>query len=117
MEQPSTCCTAYGKIDTQGLEALIVSGVPLTILDARSAQWDDGKRIGSAVSLSTEATPEQAAKVIPSKQSLAVVYCSNPDCPASTYLAKRLVELGYSSVLKYEEGIEAWIQSGRKVRQ
>ena len=95
-----------GHIDTNGLAMLISSGVPLVILDARSSKWDDGKRISSAKTLTAEATPEQASKAIPSKQSLVVVYCSNTECGASSRLAQRLSELGYSNILKYEGGIQ-----------
>jgi rhodanese-related sulfurtransferase len=102
----------YGHVDTKGLAMMISSGIPLVILDARSGKWDDGKRIGPAKALSYEATAEQAASVIPTKQSLIVVYCSNLQCPASGYLAKRLSELGYTNIMKYNEGIQEWINSG-----
>lgn len=109
--------TGYGHIDTKGLANLISSKVPIIILDARSKPWDDGKRIPSAKLLSSEATEKEAAKAIPKKNSLIVVYCSNPQCPASTYLAKRLIELGYSNILKYDEGIEGWINTGHPVNE
>lgn len=107
----------HGQIDTNGLATLISSGVPLVILDARSSKWDDGKRIASAKALSYEATREQAAAVIPTKQSLVVVYCSNVQCSASSNLAKHLSELGYTNILKYEEGIQEWVNSGHPVRE
>lgn len=105
----------YGHIDTEGLVKLIASDVPFVIFDARTAQWDDGKRIAFAKALSYEATEKEAAKAIPAKKSLIVVYCSNAQCPASSYLAKRLSELGYSNILKYEEGIQQWINAGHTV--
>jgi rhodanese-related sulfurtransferase len=104
-----------GTINTEGLEALIASNVPMTILDARGGKWDDGKRIASARNLTSDASAEQAQKLIPSKGSLVVLYCSNPECSASGRLATKLSELGYTNLLTYEEGIEAWINSGRKV--
>jgi rhodanese-related sulfurtransferase len=112
MASQNTQHVEYGHIDTKGLAMMISSGIPLIILDARSGQWDDGKRIGNAKALSYEATEEQAARVIPTKQSLIVVYCSNLQCPASGYLAKRLSELGYTNIVKYNEGIQEWINSG-----
>lgn len=106
---------AYGQVDTKGMATLIASKVPLVILDARNAQWDDGKRIATAQVLTNETTPEQAAKLIPTKQSLVIIYCSNTQCGASERLAKRLSELGYSHILKYKEGIESWIHAGYPV--
>src|SRR5579871_4796677 len=81
----------YGKIDTYALANLIASGVPLVILDARGGKYDDGKRIAHAKFLSYEATEKEAAQVIPSKNALVVVYCSNLQCPASSNLGKRLL--------------------------
>ncbi|MGC1878003.1 MAG: rhodanese-like domain-containing protein [Rhabdochlamydiaceae bacterium] len=107
----------YGKIDTNGLMNLISSGVPLTILDARGGKYDDGKRIGSARTLSYEATKEQVVQAIPTQHSLIVVYCSNLQCPASSHLAKRLSEFGYSNILKYGEGIQEWIDAGHPIRE
>ena len=107
----------YGRIDTLGLAALLSSGISFVLLDARSGKWDDEQRIGSAQTLSNEVTGPQAAKVIPTKQSLIVVYCSNIQCPASNNLAKNLFELGYLNILKYEEGIQEWVNSGQPVRK
>jgi rhodanese-related sulfurtransferase len=128
MECGSQCSTSYakeassstttnkvGKIDTAGLEVLISSGVPFVIIDARGGQWDDGKRIAGAQNLTSEASAEEIAEVIPSKTTLVVVYCSNAKCQASTRLVNHLVALGYSNVLKYEEGIEEWVKTGHQV--
>jgi rhodanese-related sulfurtransferase len=106
-----------GHIDTNALAVLIASGVPLVILDARSAKWDDGKRIATAKTLTADASEEQAMELIPSKESLVVVYCSNVHCSASSHLAKRLSDLGYINILKYEAGIQEWINSGHSVRE
>ncbi|MBS0652466.1 MAG: rhodanese-like domain-containing protein [Verrucomicrobia bacterium] len=107
----------HGHVDTKGLVTLISSKVPLVILDARQGKWDDGKRIATAQTLPEGATKEQIETLIPSKNSLVVVYCSNSQCPASNYLANQLTELGYLNILKYKEGIQEWINSGHPVRQ
>lgn len=107
----------HGHVDTKGLVTLISSKVPLVILDARQGKWDDGKRIAIAQTLPEGATKEQIERLIPSKDSLVVVYCSNTQCPASNYLASKLSELGYLNILKYKEGIQEWINSGLPVRQ
>jgi len=106
----------HGHIDTRGLAILISSKVPLVILDARQGKWDDGKRIADAQTLPEGATKEQIEGLIPAKDSLIVVYCSNIQCPASNYLAGLLSELGYVNILKYKEGIQEWIHSGLPVR-
>jgi rhodanese-related sulfurtransferase len=102
----------FGHIDTEGLAILIASGASLVLLDARNAKWDDGKRIGVAQLLSSNATAQEVTRAIPSKQSLVIVYCTGPQCPASSDLGKHLQKLGYHNILKYTEGIEGWIKAG-----
>lgn len=104
------------KVNTSGLKTLIGSGVPLTILDARSGKYDDGKRIPGALSLNAESKPEEIAKILPNKEALIVTYCANLKCPASNMLYKHLKSLGYSNLLEYPEGIQGWIEAGNPVK-
>jgi len=104
------------KVNTSGLKTLLDSGVPLTILDARSGQYDDGRRIPGALSLNAESKPEEIAKVLPNKEALIVTYCSNLKCPASDMLYKHLKSLGYSNLLEYPEGIQGWVEAGNPVK-
>jgi rhodanese-related sulfurtransferase/YHS domain-containing protein len=103
------------NIDTPVLKTLLSSGIPVTILDARSGKYDDGKRIPGARSLTSQAGAEEVQKVIPSKKSLVITYCANLKCPASARLAAHLRKLGYTNVMEYPEGIEGWITAGGEV--
>lgn len=107
---------SVAEISTPALATLLRSGKP-TVLDARTGKYDDGRRIPGAKSLSPEADAKEAAKQIPSKDSLVVTYCSNTQCPASGRLAKRLLELGYNNILEYPEGIAGWQQEGNQVEE
>jgi len=104
------------SVNTSGLKTLLESGVPLTILDARSGKWDDGKRIPGALSLNSESKPEEIAKVLPNKEALIVTYCSNTKCPASHMLYEHLKKHGYTNLLEYPEGIQGWIEAGNPVK-
>ncbi|MBU1108822.1 MAG: rhodanese-like domain-containing protein [Candidatus Riflebacteria bacterium] len=105
-----------GVLDTVGLKTLIDSGVPMIVLDARSGEYDDGKRIPGALSLNSESKPEEIAKVLPNKEALVVTYCANLQCPASSALNKHLKSLGYSNLREYPEGIQGWIEAGNPVK-
>jgi rhodanese-related sulfurtransferase len=104
------------KVNTLGLKTLINSGVPLTILDARSGKYDDGKRIADALSLNAESKPEEVSKVLPKKDALIVTYCANLKCPASNALYNHLKSLGYTNLIEYPEGIQGWIEAGNPVK-
>jgi len=105
------------EIDTLALQTLITSGVPLTILDARTGKYDDGRRIPGAKGLGAQSTSEEVEAVVKSKDALIVAYCSNLKCPASRMLAKRLKELGYKNVLEYPKGIAGWTEAGNGVEK
>ncbi|MCX7847778.1 MAG: rhodanese-like domain-containing protein [bacterium] len=105
----------YRVIDTASLKALLASGEPVTVVDARSGKYDDGRRIAGAISLPANASDEAIARALPDKQAKIVTYCSNTKCPASAKLAKRLVALGYTNVHKYPDGIAGWTAAGNPV--
>lgn len=114
------CCAAkvaVAEINTSGLKALIDAGAKLTILDARSGKYDDGRRIPGAKSLAAGASEKEASKVVRSKKSLVVTYCSNLKCPASEMLAENLKKQGYTNVIEYRHGIEGWAAAGLPVEK
>lgn len=112
---PNCVVCSTNVVTTEQLDELINSKEDVFVFDARSAAYDDGKRIPTSESLSYNATAKEVAKVIPSKNSLVVTYCSNLQCPASAKLAKYLHKLGYTNVKEYPQGIEGWVKSGRHV--
>lgn len=104
------------KISTDALSALLRSGVKMTVLDARSGKYDDGRRIPGAKSLASKASAAEIATVAGAdKSTLIVTYCSNVKCPASKRLAGALRDLGYVNVIEYEEGIDGWAAAGKTV--
>jgi len=103
-------------VNTDEFKALIDSGVPLIILDARSGKYDDGKRIPGSLSLNAESKSEEIAKILPNKEALVVTYCANLKCPASSALYNHLKSLGYSNLIEYPEGIQGWIEAGNPIK-
>jgi rhodanese-related sulfurtransferase len=106
-----------GVINTAGMAALLQAKTPVTVLDARSGKYDDGRRIPGAQQLSPTADAETVAKVVADKNALIVTYCAGVTCPASDMLAKRLKEFGYSNVIEYPQGIAGWAEDGKAVEQ
>lgn len=92
----------------------IVDAKSALIFDARSAKYDDGRRIPGAKALSDKASPTELASAIPSKNSPVVTYCSNTQCPASAKLAAHLKANGYTNIIEYPEGIDGWVKSGNR---
>lgn len=113
------CCAKgeIAEINTSGLKALIDAGAKVTILDARSGKYDDGRRIPGAKALAADASEKLIKKAVRSKDALVVTYCGGLKCPASAKLAGRLKELGYKNVIEYRHGIQGWSDAGHEVKK
>ncbi|MEV7550460.1 rhodanese-like domain-containing protein [Amycolatopsis sp. NPDC089917] len=59
-----------------------------------------------------EFTDQLAPSVLPDKAAAIVVYCANTPCRNSEFVGRRLLEIGYTDVRKYREGIEDWVAGG-----
>ena len=114
---PAAQAVKESTITSDALVALLASGAPVVLLDARAGKYDDGKRIPGAKSLNDASTPEQVAAVVKDKNALIVTYCAGIKCPASVHLAEHLRKLGYTNVREYREGIEGWLALGKAVEQ
>lgn len=110
----SASCLVGKEIHTDELKALIQSGKPLLILDARD-KHDDGTRLPTAKSLPYTSTNEKILEVAPDKKAEIVIYCAGNKCPAGKFLADHLTEMGYENVWEYPEGIEGWIEAGEPI--
>jgi rhodanese-related sulfurtransferase len=54
----------------------------------------------------------RAAHVFPDRAAAIAVYCSNRACRNSAVVAAKLARLGSTSVRRYEDGRQDWIDSG-----
>jgi rhodanese-related sulfurtransferase len=54
----------------------------------------------------------EVERLVGDKDATIVVYCSGFDCSASPTAAKKLSQRGFSRVLDFEGGIEAWHKAG-----
>ena len=102
-------------VNTMVLKTMIAAGAPVTILDARSGKYDDGRRIPGAIGLGADSKDEDILNTVKSKDALIVTYCANLKCPASKALAEKLRALGYKHVLEYPFGIDGWVEGGNAV--
>ena len=102
-------------VNTEALAALLRAKVPMTVLDARTGKYDDGRRVPGAKTLSPTAKDEEVTAMLPDKQALVVTYCAGLKCPASHMLGEKLRGMGYVNVLEYHEGIDGWVAAGNAI--
>lgn len=116
-EHAATGKAVSPKIGVPELATLLKSGVPLTVVDARTGKWDDGRRVTGAKNLHAGSDVKDITSALPDKKGLIITYCSNVKCGASAALAKRLKELGYENIIEFPEGIEGWAAAGQSVEK
>jgi rhodanese-related sulfurtransferase len=97
------------ELNAEALKALLGAKVPMVLLDARgpSDQW-----IAGAVPLAHDADEKAIRRVVGKPNRLIVTYCGGPECPMSLMLANNLTEHGYTNVIRFTGGIEAWTNAG-----
>jgi hypothetical protein len=103
-------------VNTEALAALLRAKVPMTLLDARSGKFDDGRRVPGAKTLSPTAKDEEVTALLPDKTALIVTYCVGLKCPASHMLGEKLRGMGYVNVLEYHEGIDGGVAAKNAVQ-
>lgn len=115
--QPAMAMATHkeGVINTEALATLLRAKVPVTVLDARTGKYDDGRRVPGAKTLDPAAKDADVTTALPDKTALIVTYCAGLKCPASHMLGEKLRGLGYLNVLEYHEGIDGWVAAGNTV--
>lgn len=96
------------EVTTAELEKLIQAG-GVILLETRP---DVSVGLPGAKRLSGTPTEEEAAAVIPSKDSPVITYCAGINCFSSENMAKHLKSLGYTNVREYPQGISGWRKAG-----
>jgi len=84
----------------------------ITVLEALPTSNWEAEHLPGAVAFPLDDIDGQAAQLLPDKAAAIAVYCSNSVCKNSHVVAARLTELGYTSVFRYTEGKQDWIEAG-----
>lgn len=102
------------ELNAEALKAIMDANVPMALLDARgpSDQWIDG-----AVPLAHDADEKSTRRAVANPNQLIVTYCGGPECPMSLMLANHLAEQGYTNVIRFTGGVEAWTNAGFELKE
>jgi rhodanese-related sulfurtransferase len=89
------------------------AGVPIINTLPRDAF--EKTRIPGAISIPQDDSDfvDQVARAAGARDKKLVVYCANSQCDSSEKATKKLEEAGFTSVLTYKGGAEAWKKEAR----
>jgi rhodanese-related sulfurtransferase len=104
--------TALAHISRDGLWQKIARGEDFVLVDALAPMAYAMSHLPGAINITPEWIDDRARRRIPDRDTEVVVYCADVDCDASTRVANRLIELGYSNILHYAEGKRDWTAAG-----
>ncbi len=89
----------------------------ITFIEALPEKYFNDAHLPNAVQMNHDEVDAKAAILLPNKSAKIIVYCSNASCGNSGKAAIRLTQLGYTSVYKYAEGKQDWIEAGLPIQK
>jgi rhodanese-related sulfurtransferase len=104
-------------ITREEIQAKLQADEDLVIVEALGPMYFDDAHLPGAQNLPHDQVDELAATVLPDRDALVIVYCSNMACQNSVVASRRLAELGYSKVYEYVEGKQDWIDAGLPIER
>ena len=102
-------------ITTKELQELQSTEDDLPIINTLPRDAFEKTRIPGAINIPQD-EPEfsdRVARAVGAKIDKLVVYCANQQCDSSEKATKKLEEAGFTSVLTYKGGAEAWKKEAR----
>lgn len=99
-------------ITTDELKKKIDAGEPLLLINALSPIEHDELHIAGSINIPSSQVKADNPKLPADKSKLLIFYCKGPKCSKSRKAAKIAMDLGYTNVLVYNEGLPAWAKRG-----
>ena len=96
------------NINRETLRGMIDRGEDFVLLETLPSEEYEKGHIPGAKNMPPDRVEELAPSLIPGKDTDVVVYCASFDCNASSKAARKLEELGYTSIFDYEGGKADW---------
>ena len=104
----SHAAASENLITTEELKNKIDAGEPLVLINALSSIEHNEITIAGSINIPSSQVTADNPLMPADKSALLVFYCKGPKCSKSKKGAKRAMELGYTNVLVYNEGLPAW---------
>ena len=105
----------YGLIHTEGLKNLLDRDSDLVVFDARNPEEYQEVHIRGSLNLPLKKFASFTHLLPQDKSQLIAFYCNGVKCGKSKKSAKKAIEMGYSKVLVYAEGMPVWEEKGMPI--
>lgn len=110
--------TSHGASDVNGIRAVSTQELQqrldrdsgLHLWNVQTNQYFTGELIPGSRRVPLDTVEHDTKNV--SKNAEIVTYCGGPNCGQSTEAARKLMDLGYTNVRVFKEGLEGWKAAG-----
>lgn len=107
---------AIKLITLEQLLEMQINNEPFTLVETLTDEDYKKGHIPGAINIPSDAIVRRAKDEV-GKDDTVVTYCANYACQASTIAAKKLLDTGYSNVLDFKGGKQAWVDAGLDLEQ
>jgi len=106
---------SYTLIDTMGLKKMFDANEVVTVVDARNPEEYQEVHIKGAINIPQKKFSDYAHLLPADKAAKIVFYCNGVKCGKSKKAANKALEMGYSNILVYAEGMPVWEEKGMPI--
>lgn len=99
-------------VSTQELQQRLDRDSGLHLWNVQTNQYFTGELIPGSRRVPLDTVEHDTKNV--SKNAEIVTYCGGPNCGQSTEAARKLMDLGYTNVRVFKEGLEGWKAAGNE---
>ena len=103
----------FRNVSTNELQRRLDRDSGLHLLNVQTGQWFTGELIPGSRRVPLDRLGVQSLPV--SRDAEIVTYCGGPQCSQSVEAARKLVDLGYSNVAVYKDGLQGWKAAGNEI--
>jgi len=107
--------TTYTLLNTEELKAILERNPETIVVDARNPEEYQEVHIKGAINIPEKQFSEHLAQLPPDKSARIIFYCNGVKCGKSKKAAQKALELGYTNVLVYSEGMPVWEEKGMPI--
>ncbi len=100
------------SLTTNELKAHLDDGNNLTLIEALPRSHFEAEHLPGAINIPHDEVHSHIDKLPQDTTDLIVTYCASSTCKNSKQAADTIRSLGYSNVVEYSGGKQAWLEAG-----
>lgn len=106
---------AYKVVTTGELKKMLDDNIEMTVIDARNPEEYQEVHIKGAINIPVKEFVRYQEKLPKDKTAKIIFYCNGIKCGKSKKAAQKAIDLGYTNISVYADGIPVWEEKGMPI--